>query len=89
MGRAKTSGREDDNKESIVKRFREFTSTKILLLWWDTSSNVKAIVLCGMIGTFTETSMPVVDYYRKANKVVEVSCPRARRFSTIILCGPG
>jgi hypothetical protein len=23
MGRAKTSGREDDNKESIVKRFRE------------------------------------------------------------------
>ncbi|KAG7530778.1 hypothetical protein FFLO_04820 [Filobasidium floriforme] len=44
MGRAKTSGREDDNKESIVKRFR----------------------------TFTETSMPVVDYYRKANKVVEV-----------------
>lgn len=30
MGRAKTSGREDDNKESIVKRFREFRSTKIL-----------------------------------------------------------
>jgi hypothetical protein len=27
-----------------------------------------------MTGTFTETSMPVVDYYRKANKVVEVSC---------------
>jgi hypothetical protein len=23
MGRAQTSGREDDNKESIVKRFRE------------------------------------------------------------------
>ena len=33
MGRAKTSGREDDNKESIVKRFREFTSTKILLFY--------------------------------------------------------
>jgi UMP-CMP kinase len=75
MGRAKTSGREDDNKESIVKRFREFTSANTVLFWWDTSSNVRGTVFCGMIGTFTETSMPVVDYYRKANKVVEVSCP--------------
>jgi UMP-CMP kinase len=89
MGRAKTSGREDDNKESIVKRFREFTSTKILFFLWDTSSKVWGILLCGMTGTFTETSMPVVDYYRKANKVVEVSCPWTRRFSTITPCGPG
>ncbi|KAJ9126826.1 UMP-CMP kinase [Naganishia onofrii] len=44
MERAKTSGREDDNKESIIKRFR----------------------------TFTETSMPVVNYYREQNKVVEI-----------------
>ncbi|WWC63944.1 uncharacterized protein I303_106550 [Kwoniella dejecticola CBS 10117] len=44
MERGKTSGRDDDNKESIVKRFR----------------------------TFVETSMPVVDYYRKAGKVVEI-----------------
>ncbi|KAI5450041.1 bifunctional uridylate/adenylate kinase [Naganishia albida] len=44
MERAKTSGREDDNQESILKRFR----------------------------TFTETSMPVVNYYREQNKVVEV-----------------
>ncbi|WVQ81132.1 hypothetical protein IAT38_003254 [Cryptococcus sp. DSM 104549] len=44
LERGKTSGREDDNKESIVKRFR----------------------------TFVETSMPVVDYYRERNKVVEV-----------------
>jgi len=42
--RGKTSGREDDNEESIKKRFR----------------------------TFEETSMPVVDYYRKQNKVVEI-----------------
>jgi len=44
LERGKTSGREDDNAESIKKRFR----------------------------TFEETSMPVVDYYRKQNKVVEV-----------------
>jgi len=42
--RGKTSGREDDNEESIKKRFR----------------------------TFEETSMPVIDYYRKQNKVVEI-----------------
>lgn len=45
LERGKTSGREDDNEESIRKRFR----------------------------TFVETSMPVVDYYRKQNKVVEIS----------------
>ncbi|OCF39415.1 UMP-CMP kinase [Kwoniella heveanensis CBS 569] len=44
LERGKTSGRDDDNKESIVKRFR----------------------------TFIETSMPVVDYYRKEGKVVEI-----------------
>ncbi|KAH9817638.1 adenylate kinase-domain-containing protein [Melampsora americana] len=42
--RGKTSGREDDNEESIKKRFR----------------------------TFVETSMPVVNYYREKEKVVEV-----------------
>ncbi|KAK0537679.1 bifunctional uridylate/adenylate kinase [Tilletia horrida] len=44
LDRGKTSGRADDNIESIKKRFR----------------------------TFVETSMPVVDKYRKENKVVEV-----------------
>ncbi|UZJ51275.1 hypothetical protein CBS101457_000595 [Exobasidium rhododendri] len=43
--RGKTSGRADDNAESIKKRFR----------------------------TFEETSMPVVDYYRKQGRVVEVN----------------
>jgi len=42
--RGKTSGREDDNVESIMKRFRVFETT----------------------------SMPVVEYYRKQNKVVEI-----------------
>jgi len=44
LERGKTSGREDDNTESIKKRFR----------------------------TFVETSMPVVDYYKTKNKVVEI-----------------
>lgn len=44
--RSKTSGRIDDNIESIRKRFK----------------------------TFVETSMPVIDYYKSLNKVVEVDC---------------
>ncbi|KZO95831.1 putative URA6-uridine-monophosphate kinase [Calocera viscosa TUFC12733] len=44
LERGKTSGREDDNPESISKRFR----------------------------TFEETSMPVVEYYRQRQKVVEI-----------------
>jgi len=44
LKRGETSGREDDNEESIKKRFR----------------------------TFEETSMPVIDHYKKLNKVVEV-----------------
>jgi UMP-CMP kinase len=44
MERGKTSGRADDNAESIKKRFR----------------------------TFIDTSMPVVDYYEKQNRVVKV-----------------
>lgn len=42
--RGKTSGRSDDNAESIKKRFK----------------------------TFKETSMPVVEYYRKQGRVVAV-----------------
>ncbi|KAF4123575.1 UMP-CMP kinase [Geosmithia morbida] len=44
LERGKTSGRSDDNAESIRKRFR----------------------------TFVETSMPVVDYYSKQDKVIKV-----------------
>lgn len=46
LERGKTSGRADDNMESIKKRFR----------------------------TFVETSMPVVDYFEKQNRVVKVRC---------------
>lgn len=45
LKRGETSGRADDNAESIKKRFQ----------------------------TFLNTSMPVVDYYSKQGKVVEVS----------------
>ncbi|KAI1661517.1 uridylate kinase [Daldinia decipiens] len=48
LERGKTSGREDDNAESIRKRFR----------------------------TFVETSMPVVDYFEKQNRVVKVDAVR-------------
>ncbi|KAI1127941.1 uridylate kinase [Nemania abortiva] len=44
LERGKTSGRDDDNAESIRKRFR----------------------------TFVETSMPVVDYYEKQDRVVRI-----------------
>ncbi|KAI1398528.1 uridylate kinase [Hypoxylon fuscum] len=44
LERGKTSGREDDNAESIRKRFR----------------------------TFVETSMPVVDYFEKQDRVVKI-----------------
>lgn len=46
LERGKTSGRADDNIESIKKRFR----------------------------TFVETSMPVVEYFDKQNKVVKLRC---------------
>lgn len=49
LKRGETSGRTDDNVESIKKRFR----------------------------TFVDTSMPVVDSYKQAGKVVEVSVQAA------------
>ncbi|CAO1602076.1 bifunctional uridylate/adenylate kinase [Xanthoria calcicola] len=49
INRGKTSGRADDNAESIKKRFR----------------------------TFVETSMPVVDHFEKAGKVVKVSAAKS------------
>jgi len=44
LERGKTSGREDDNEESIMKRFN----------------------------TYKETTMPVIEHYRKLGKVAEV-----------------
>ncbi|KAL9121847.1 MAG: hypothetical protein Q9187_001594 [Circinaria calcarea] len=50
LNRGKTSGRTDDNAESIKKRFK----------------------------TFTETSMPVVDYFEKEGKVEKVNAARSQ-----------
>lgn len=49
INRGKTSGRADDNAESIKKRFK----------------------------TFVETSMPVVDYFEKENKVVKIKAVKS------------
>ncbi|KAK9333409.1 adenylate kinase-domain-containing protein [Lipomyces chichibuensis] len=48
LKRGETSGRADDNIESIKKRFK----------------------------TFVDTSMPVIDYYRKQDKVITVPCEK-------------
>ncbi|GAA5852876.1 hypothetical protein JCM8547_004716 [Rhodosporidiobolus lusitaniae] len=49
LERGKTSGRDDDNAESIKKRFQ----------------------------TFVNTSMPVVEYYRKQGKVVDIDSSKS------------
>ena len=49
INRGKTSGRADDNAESIKKRFK----------------------------TFVETSMPVVDYFEKEDKVVKIKAVKS------------
>ncbi|KAF6227342.1 hypothetical protein HO133_008786 [Letharia lupina] len=49
INRGKTSGRADDNAESIKKRFK----------------------------TFVETSMPVVDYFEKENRVVKIKAVKS------------
>ncbi|SMN17689.1 similar to Saccharomyces cerevisiae YKL024C URA6 Uridylate kinase [Maudiozyma saulgeensis] len=49
LERGKTSGRDDDNAESIKKRFK----------------------------TFEETSMPVVEYFAKQDKVVKIVCDKS------------
>ena len=49
INRGKTSGRADDNAESIQKRFK----------------------------TFVETSMPVVEYFEKQDKVVKIKAVKS------------
>lgn len=49
INRGKTSGRADDNADSIKKRFK----------------------------TFVETSMPVVEYFEKENKVVKIKAVKS------------
>ena len=58
LQRGETSGRADDNMESIKKRFRMY-------------------ICFNMPDTFIETSMPVVDYQRTQQKVVDVDATNA------------
>jgi UMP-CMP kinase len=66
LKRGETSGRDDDNAESIKKRFRT------LLLYVS-----PALDSSWRSGTFIDTSMPVVEYYRKQKKVIEVDSSRS------------
>jgi hypothetical protein len=61
LERGKTSGREDDNVESIKKRF-----SALFLLLSTTSTLIE------LPETFVDTSMPVIEHYRKFDEVFEV-----------------
>lgn len=61
LERAKTSGREDDNVESIKKRFRK--------------SDSRFHHLCPIhvyLGTYKSDTMPVIEHYASLGKVAEV-----------------
>ncbi len=60
LERGKTSGREDDNAESIKKRFSASYCRCIKTL------------LTPITETYEEQTMPVIEHYRKADKVAEV-----------------
>jgi UMP-CMP kinase len=61
LKRAETSGREDDNVESIKKRFRTIPF-----------SQSKAITETWSLETYKDTTMPVIEYYSKQGKVAEI-----------------
>ena len=61
LERGKTSGREDDNVESIKKRFRMYCLCFTM-----------KILLSMFTGTYKDDTMPVIQYYTKLNKVTEV-----------------
>ena len=61
LERGKTSGREDDNIESIKKRFRTLRLHK-----------VSAAHILTFIGTYETDTMPVIEYYSAKRKVAKV-----------------
>lgn len=61
LERGKTSGREDDNVESIKKRFR---------MQWFLFYRVDSLKHC--VGTYTNDTMPVIKHFTELNKVKEV-----------------
>ena len=63
LERGKTSGREDDNEESIRKRFRTSIGTSMI-----------AQSLTCVPGVYKEQTMPVIENYSQEGKVATV-CP--------------
>ena len=61
LERGKTSGREDDNEESIRKRFRTFAVTRM---------NARPLIFT--TGVYKEQTMPVIAHYSKEGKVATV-----------------
>ena len=66
LERGKTSGREDDNEESIKKRF----STYPYVTFLDRPHPIT------MLEVYKEQTRPVIDYYLEKGKVAAVSHPR-------------
>ena len=77
--RGETSGREDDNVESIKKRFGGFQCF------------IQALTLTDLFVhavTYKETTMPVIKYYEKQGKVAEVHLEYSLAFtlSNALIC---
>lgn len=61
LERGKTSGREDDNVESIKKRFRTLRSHDVIIRLYS-----------DFAGTYETDTMPVIEHYSAQDKVAEV-----------------
>ena len=61
LKRGETSGREDDNVESIKKRFRK----------WSMLADSR-VIGHDYLGTYENDTKPVIEHYRKEDKVAEV-----------------
>lgn len=70
LERGKTSGREDDNVESIRKRFCVYCTTAIVGFLTD---------VIAMTDTYKEQTMPVIKHYAELGKVAEVSQSSVQR----------
>ncbi len=75
LERGKTSGRDDDNIESIKKRFGESHSL-VNAAHLDSSVPHQA--------TYNETTMPVIEHYEKLGKVAQVGS-KSLRLSLLLI----
>ena len=64
LKRGETSGRDDDNIESIKKRFGE--------PYWSTWGPSLYLPYLSHTVTYRDTTMPVIQHYQKQAKVAEV-----------------